>query len=793
MDENSPLIRRSKSVAGYNRNLTNSSNSNRQQKTFKSPERYSITKRPSIHSNLLSVTIDYDQISEEDETWVKSQRDFIKNAEKKPSIRQRLAYECDLGKKGRIWELFDAFLSVLFISFYIFFLPRVWLAKDRLQYVTSPLAIATWIAVFPVIAAFITYYFFVKEMDRTYMDVNGFVYIYPLRFIRANLSVQICFNPVKSSLFKISKLLRKGLRIGTTILFAILVVAAWVHIITYNQEIPKSIDYFDAVWFTVGITSGMSTNIVADNFWLKLVILYIMIMAAMFIPTYLTELISLIQQKSKYDHSFKPGKNIEHIIISGSFDSTSLFEFLREFFCQDHGMSTMNTVAVILNPEEPDDDTALLLDDPAFVNRVQYIIGSPAFRRSLEKVKADEACAAFLLAPKYSKNSDKDDAAQIMWSLALKKYNRKLPIYVQVLLPENVPHFDLLAKDILCIDEISMGLMAQSLVTPGFASLIVLLTTSITEQIARELERDAKYTKGTAGWAIEYINGAQHEIYAATLSDYFTGKTFLECSEIIYTQLEATLFAIGSVKSQLGILLNHSYPFQIFLNPCDYVIKGNEIVFVICDNAEITVRLAHFNTYDHKAKNWTQDMESFIRQPVHKSNDDGCFSSNDAISASTNQSKLKRRKSLNQEESRIQMPTLSDNTHVLLEPRTTALRVEILKHNIDMAKANCDDLLIDPQIKNIENHVLICDYGDKFPLNLDIFIAVLRENHSKCHNMPVVILSNSQPSELQKRTLEKFKDVFFVQGSPLRRYDLFRARVHFAKKCVVLSGMTNNY
>ncbi|CAG8497702.1 18969_t:CDS:10 [Racocetra persica] len=781
MDENSPLIQRSKSVAAYNRDLSDSSD--RQQKTFKSPKSYSISKKPSIYTNLLSVPIHFDRISENGEAWVKSQNDFFKRAGKAPSIRRRLAYKYDTGKKGRIWELFDAFLSipeecdqacVIFFdlkryskfftnqsTYYVIkdvyefpnilrimdfilacliliqFLPRVWLAKNYLQYLANSLAITTWISVFPVIAAFITR-FFIREMDNTYMGVDRFVYVYPLRFFRALVSVHLCFTPVKSSLFRMSKLLRKGLKISTTILFTILAVSSWIHIITYYDELSEGIDYFDATWFTVA------------------------------------------------------EKNIEHIIITGSFDAMSLFEFLREFFCQDHGMTTMNTFALILNPDEPDDDTALLLEDPAFINRVQYIKGSPAFRRSLEKVKADTASAAFLLSPKFSSNRDKDDAAQIIRSLALKKYNRELPLYVQVLLPENVPHFDLLAKDILCIDEISMGLMAQSLVTPGFASLIVLLTISITDQIAHELKVNANHIKGANTWAIEYINGAQYEIYAASLSDYFRGKTFLECSEIIYTQLDVTLFAIGAVKSQLGALFNHSYPFQIFLNPQDYVIKGDEIVFVISDNAEIALRLAQFNKPDHEGS-LAQDTESVVIQSTHKLDDDGHYSSNDALSVPISQSKLARQKSLSEEESRIQVSSLVENTHVFSAPMTTSLRAEILKHNIIMARANCDESLIDSEIKNIKNHVLICDNSDEFPLNLDIFIMVLRENNSKCHNMPVVILSYSQPSESQKRALKKFKDVYFVHGSPLRRNDLFRARAHVAKKCMILSSVTSHY
>ncbi|CAG8688644.1 1822_t:CDS:2, partial [Acaulospora colombiana] len=33
--------------------------------------------------------------------------------------RQRIAYECDTKKIGRLWELFDAILSIMFFSLYI--------------------------------------------------------------------------------------------------------------------------------------------------------------------------------------------------------------------------------------------------------------------------------------------------------------------------------------------------------------------------------------------------------------------------------------------------------------------------------------------------------------------------------------------------------------------------------------------------------------------------------------------------------------------------------------------------
>lgn len=91
----------------------------------------------------------------------------------------------------------------------------------------------------------------------------------------------------------------------------------------------------------------------ADNEFTRLVILYVMISGAIFIPTRLSELLSLIQQRSKYTHSYKPKDGNSHIIVSGgNFEVTSLLEFLREFFCEDHGWGVVNTKVIVLNQNE---------------------------------------------------------------------------------------------------------------------------------------------------------------------------------------------------------------------------------------------------------------------------------------------------------------------------------------------------------------------------------------------------------------------------------------------------------
>src|SRR6266536_165316 len=56
---------------------------------------------------------------ERDVAWVKNQREFIYRSGKKASLRKRLAFKCDTSRAGRLWEIFDAILSAMFVILYV--------------------------------------------------------------------------------------------------------------------------------------------------------------------------------------------------------------------------------------------------------------------------------------------------------------------------------------------------------------------------------------------------------------------------------------------------------------------------------------------------------------------------------------------------------------------------------------------------------------------------------------------------------------------------------------------------
>ena len=73
-----------------------------------------------------------------------------------------------------------------------------------------------------------------------------------------------------------------------------------------------------------------------------------------------------------------------------------------------------------------------------------------------------------------------------------------------------------IAKEVLCLSEFKMSMLAQSVTCPGFSTLIYLLTTSTSETIINRLS-DSKAFRN-AKWAREYLEGFKMEIYGVNIA-----------------------------------------------------------------------------------------------------------------------------------------------------------------------------------------------------------------------------------------------------------------------------------
>ncbi|KAI9137348.1 hypothetical protein BKA69DRAFT_1098463 [Paraphysoderma sedebokerense] len=591
---------------------------------------------------------------------------------KMPSVKEKVAFWLDTSRSGRIWEFFDAFLNVLFCSLYLWnttyvrdvnknpqalpsvnryfevtlstiilfqWLPRVFFHPAPMSYLLTKFSFLTFLATVPVICAFIISSF-EDDYYHSYFSAGMLVYLYPFRWARLHDAISICLVPVKDPILHISMIARKAVNLVIAILFTILTVAAFIHIVVYKHQGDNDTTFLDVFYFTImSSTSGLSTSgITADNPFTKLLLLYILIAGAFYIPTHLSELLTMIQNRSKFTVPYAHKKSQQHVIVCGNFEITSMLEFLKEFFCSDHGLSTITTRVVILNPNEPNDELSALLQDPAYLSRVQYVKGSATSFSSLRKVSAHTAVACFVLANKFSQDDlHEEDAEGVMRALAIKRFDRTIPLFVETILPENQSHFEYIAEHILCVDELKLGILSQSCRIPGFATLIALLTTSITEESRLELVQAIDRHTPSVSFLKSYLRGVSQEIYCTPLPASFIGLTFLEAAEIVYSNFNSCLIGIG-FQPELDIRqrLPPSETLCVVLNPGEYVIKGDELGFLISTEIEIVEQIKGFEFSEEEAIRVDEDSEYLESSPLLGR--DGRVRFNDAPNISTEQS-----------------------------------------------------------------------------------------------------------------------------------------------------------
>nr|CAG8437611.1 8553_t:CDS:10 [Entrophospora candida] len=721
-----------------------------------------------------------------------------------PSWREKLAVELDNTAIGSIWKIVDAFLNILLCIIYIAhtghmmkslplvnvclevivsllliieYVPKFYIYEFESwkSFFTSPIPLLTILTVFPCAAT---------AHDPVFQETRYIVFFYPFRFIRCYLSVYDCLVRSEKSIIKIGQV--------TTVFFTTIMLG----------------------------TVGYLSDIVPDNAFPRVLLLVIFTTGLIFIPYSISELIILIRSKSIYDRPFRKISQQPHvIIIAPTIELPSLKHFLKEFYSLAHGLATVNTKVVILNPAQPNDRVKSFLSDPLYAHRVQYIRGSSLESRSLKKVNAKKASAYFILAKKFTQQSDTIDAENVLKAMALSKYDEGPKLYIQCILPENKIHFESLNPElILCIDELKLAILAHSCLTPGFSTLLYGLTTTFTYESTHELRNIKKESSsGLENDYIEdYIEGISQSIYTTTLSNYFAGSTFHAVVGRLYESLGVVLFAIGIPQQHfpIGSSNNTSHEegdcdgdaknYMVLINPGNYIVKGDEVGFIIACDGALAEGVSNYEWHNLHVRN----NENISSEPQQIPSERQPLLSSDTLKNNNGGSyydiKKKSGRPTSPDKTHHEYPykpdTITRHQRALSTPLAFASDFDHKQHykqhhhhTIDPSSSSSNALdseHINSILDTINEHILLCDYSTAtFPRNLDCFVSPLRKSHLDKFK-PIVILSPTRPTTSQWKILSQFDQVYFVQGNPMTREGLELGRVRFAKKAVILTDST---
>ena len=135
------------------------------------------------------------------------------------------------------------------------------------------------------------------------------------------------------------------------------------------------------------------------------------------------------------------------------------------------------------------------------------------------RAKINKSSACFIIANKHCNNPIEEDNANLLRLVSVKNTTDKVPVIIQLLHSTSMAQVYNIdgwkeGKDIaISLNELKLGLLGQSCVSPGFSTLIAnLFYTSDFPQL--------KYL-GQSNWQTQYIKGASNEIYSTTFSHTF--------------------------------------------------------------------------------------------------------------------------------------------------------------------------------------------------------------------------------------------------------------------------------
>lgn len=580
-----------------------------------------------------------------------------------------------------------------------------------------------------------------------------------------------------------------------------------------NESFHSSFFFVLSTVATIGYYSTI--NSVAG----RCIIICLILISVIEIPTQSSNLMIQLSSKSVYARTaYKRLENVEFILISGNISYGSIAVLLHEYFHPDHGEDERH--ALILMPHRPDNNIKSLLQE--YQNKLFYFEGDPLKMHDLQRCQFKNANMIVLLCNKQTDDSSAEDSKTIIQAMAIKNFlsleneedssnkivqtipmqkesmksmmnsNEQERFYqqnkcktltsfkeepiqkkekeneclctkgnesrmiIQLLRPESEHHFSLsISKNnttdqILCIDELKLSLLAKSCLCRGIIALIsnLIITNSSEELNGKKI--------GSSKWIKEYTEGKDYEIYKIPL-EYLRGRTFSNCAQQIYNDKQTILLGLNieSKATKMNIVL---------LSPMEFILPIERDVSI---SGYI---LAKDQKDADNVVTWTklQKKLSVI---------------NDQLITLTTKIKTNTHDDINE----MNIINHSENDKEKEKDRysTDALSYGKICHvtNEHISKA-CITLDSIEKLLIAKGHIIICGICQ----NLIDFVKPLRGKYlPKSELLTIVILSRETIEDKIWNTVSFFEQIYLIQGDPMKKSDLKRAGIKFAKRVVILA------
>ncbi|KAE8883281.1 hypothetical protein PF005_g627 [Phytophthora fragariae] len=382
--------------------------------------------------------------------------------------------------------------------------------------------------------------------------------------------------------------------------------------------------------------------------------------------------------------------------------------------------------------------------NPRYHKRVFLVYGSPLRDTDLRNAQLDRAMAVFFLPNKYSDDGNKEDAATVLRVLSVSQQKKEhTHLFAMLANSDNRTLLEAtgLSKDnLVCADEIRLGLMGLSCRCPGLSTVVSNLITSRSGELPNVTPEQAHLVKP---WVSEYISGAANEIYSCCLTKHFHGMNFIQATMHIHRQSNGLVLLIA-VETDGEIAFNPGRWYRIAPSTKAYLIAES-----ICA------------------------LEPFAGTPTMSSV--AALSSNIALLQSRENLLSRARQAQHNVERRIP----KDIREYIRRCATSDDPSQIPSSPSRQLLAGGGHIVVCSNIGNESG-------GQRSVSRLMNFLRPLRAPHIE-RVVPVVIVDAGTFDSVSWLQLRYFGEVYHVHGSPQNHHVLATAGIYTASSIVVLA------
>ncbi|XP_033098187.1 potassium channel subfamily T member 2-like isoform X2 [Anneissia japonica] len=363
-----------------------------------------------------------------------------------------------------------------------------------------------------------------------------------------------------------------------TILCLIITCACGIHHLERAGQSDMSV--FEALYFTVVTFSTVGYGDIKVEIWPSQLFVILMIAAALVVlPVQMEKMALLLIEKQKQGGTYSNhrARTEKHVVVCASMLHYDLVnDFLNEFYAHAH---LQDFFVVLLTPCELEPTVKWLLQVPLWSQRVIYIQGSALKDIDLVRCRMDQAEACFILSPRNKMDRieaallknwkrkkrlseklesiinrsyrDRADQQTILRTWAVKDFAPNIPLYVQIMKPENKFHVQF-ADHVVCEDEFKYALLANNCLCPATSTFVTLLI---------HTSRGVEGETASSQWQKIYGRCSGNEIYHIQLkqSQFFgeyEGKSFTFATFNAHKKYGVSLIGIKRQDCNADLQLN---------------------------------------------------------------------------------------------------------------------------------------------------------------------------------------------------------------------------------------------